>query len=97
MEGYPNGLSLYESSWVDVHPVNKPSVWVLARFKGHQFTVEDHLGYATTGLGNGDQMKAASINGVGEIRLWVLIVGIEEVFPASVEMCHNNLPLYTRQ
>ena len=89
MEGYPNGLPLYESSWVDVHPVDKPSVWVLARFKGHPFAVEGHLGYATIGLGNRGQVEAASVNGVREICFWVLIIGIEKVFPASAETCHN--------
>ena len=89
VEGYPNGLPLYESSWVDMHPVNKPSVRVLARLKGHPFAIEDHLGYATIGLRNGGQMKPASVDGVREICFRVLIIGIEEVFPASVETCHN--------
>ena len=95
VEGYPNRLPLYESSWVDVHPVDKPSVRVLVRFKGHPFAVEGHLGYATIGLRNGDQMEAASVDGVREICFWVLIIGIEKVFPASAETCHNNLPLHT--
>ena len=95
VEGYPHRLTLSESSWVDVHPVNKPSVWVLASLKGHQFTIEGHLSNAAIGLGNRDQMKTASINRVREIGFWILIIGVEEVFPVSDETRATILPMHT--